>query len=59
MTRNREMSDPLWILALPVTQRLKATSGERVLLGILIALAAPIVVLLTSHVIANPDATLH
>jgi hypothetical protein len=59
MTRNREMSGPLWILALPVTRRLKATSGERIFLGILIAVAAVIIVQLTAHVIAQPDPMLH
>jgi hypothetical protein len=53
MNRDREMSDHLWTLAVPMRRRFKAASGERIFLGTLLAVAALIVVLVTARVIAQ------
>ena len=51
MIRDREMSDHQWIMVLPVNRHLKATSGEKIAIGIVTALAALMIVVLTAHVI--------
>jgi hypothetical protein len=58
MIRDREMSDHLWILAVPMRRSFKATSGERIFLGTLLAVVALIIVLATACVICpmiHPD----
>ena len=51
MIRGREMSDHQWIMVLPVNRHLKATSGEKIAIGIVTALAALTIAVLAAHVI--------
>ena len=59
MNRDRQTSQHLWILSLPVSRRLKASSGQRIFQGIMLFVVAVIVVLLTAHVIASPSPALN